>query len=118
MTDITHNKYNQKSDSALIRQIGAYIKHHRIELNKTQEQLANEAGISRSTLSLLENGDNGTIATLLQVLRVLDKLFIMDGFEIHESISPLSLLKLQKEKRQRAGRRSGKKDKPSEELDW
>ena len=44
------------SDQALVAQIGAFIKHQRMEQNKTQDVLASAAGISRSTLSLLERG--------------------------------------------------------------
>lgn len=118
MTDKPYSIYNSKSDSVLMKQIGVFIKHHRIKQNKTQDHLAKEANISRSTLSLLENGDNGTIATLLQVLRVLDKLFIIENFEIHESISPLALLKLQKKHRQRVKRKLPKEDQSSEEQIW
>jgi transcriptional regulator with XRE-family HTH domain len=90
------------SDKALIEQIGAYIKHHRLQQNKTQEEVAGEAGISRSTLSLLERGETVTLTTLIQVLRVLDQLHVMDSFKVNETVSPLTLAKLEKEKRKRA----------------
>jgi DNA-binding Xre family transcriptional regulator len=50
--------------------------------------LSHEAGISRSTLSLLERGETVTLATLLQVLRVLDQLQMMDAFVVEPRISP------------------------------
>lgn len=103
------------SDKAVSEQIGAFIRHHRMEQNKTQDALAAEAGISRSTLSLLERGETVTLATLIQVLRVLDQLQIMTAFDVQESISPLALAKLQKEKRQRA---RGKKEQNTNESDW
>ncbi len=90
------------SDKALVGQIGDFVKHHRMDQNKTQEVLANAAGISRSTLSLLEQGETVTVATLIQVLRVLDQLQVMDSFEVQETISPLALAKLEREKRKRA----------------
>ncbi len=93
------------SDKALAGQIAAFVKHHRLEQNKSQEQLANSAGISRSTLSLLERGETVTLATLIQVLRVLDLLHIMEVFTVQQSISPLALAKLERNKRQRAGGR-------------
>ncbi len=102
MTDISYNKWVSMSDKALSEQIGAFIRHHRMELNRTQEDLATAAGISRSTLSLLERGETVTVATLIQVLRVLDKLPVLSVFEVTETVSPLALAKLQKEKRQRA----------------
>jgi len=58
MTDISFNKWSSSSDKGLTEQIGAFVRHHRIEQNKTQGELAKAAGISRSTLSLLERGDS------------------------------------------------------------
>jgi len=101
MTDKSFNKYASMSDKALAAYIGAFIKHQRMELNKTQEQLALAAGISRSTLSLLERGETVTLSTLIQVLRVLDQLPLLSVFEVKESLSPLVLAKMQKAKRQR-----------------
>jgi transcriptional regulator with XRE-family HTH domain len=90
------------SDKALAMQIGAFIKHQRMEQNKTQDVLANTAGISRSTLSLLERGETVTLATLLQVLRVLDQLHVMEAFKIQQIMSPLILAKMEKNRRTRA----------------
>jgi len=108
MTDKSYNKWVSMSDKALSEQIGAFIRHHRMELNRTQEDLATAAGISRSTLSLLERGETVTVATLIQVLRVLDKLPVLSIFEVTETVSPLALAKLQKEKRQRARNKKAK----------
>ena len=102
MTDISYKNWNSMSDNAIVQQIGAFVKHHRMEQNKTQDILANAAGISRSTLSLLERGETVTLATLIQVLRVLDVLHIMDAFVVQQAISPLALAKIEKDKRKRA----------------
>lgn len=115
MTDISYKNWLSMSDKALAEHIGAFIKHHRLEQNKTQEALAHAAGISRSTLSLLERGETVTLATLIQVLRVLDQLHIMDVFTIQQTISPLTLAKMEKKKRKRA---RGKKEEPKNETDW
>lgn len=103
------------SDHALATLIGTFIRHHRMELNRTQDELAKDAGISRSTLSLLERGETVTLATLIQVLRVLGQLQVMSAFTVTETISPMALARLQKEKRQRA--RSGNPN-TSEKADW
>ena len=96
------------NDKGLASHIGDFVKYHRLEQNKTQEVLANSAGISRSTLSLLERGETVTLATLIQVLRVLDQLHVMEAFVVQKSISPLALAKIEQEKRIRA--RGKKKD--------
>ena len=115
MTDKPFIKWIAMSDSALATHIGQFIRHHRMELSRTQEELSKEAGISRSTLSLLERGETVTLATLIQVLRSIGQLDVMFAFTITESISPLALIKHQKEKRQRA--RSNKPD-DTEKSNW
>jgi transcriptional regulator with XRE-family HTH domain len=102
MNEKSFTEWDSKSDYSLTKQIGAFIRHHRMEQNKTQDQLAKEAGISCSTLSLLERGEAVIVATLIQVLRVLHQLTIMDAFVVREKISPLALAKFRKKKSQRA----------------
>ena len=114
MTDISYRNWDSMSDKALAEQIGAFVKHHRMEQNKTQEALASDAGISRSTLSLLERGETVTLATLIQVLRVLDQLKVMEAFVVQQFISPLALARLEMNKRKRA---SSKKIDSLNEID-
>lgn len=102
MTDISYANWNSLSDKALAEHIGAFVNHHRLNQNKTQDVLASAAGISRSTLSLLERGEAVTLATLIQTLRALDQLHIMEVFSVKQAISPLALAKIEKGKRQRA----------------
>ncbi len=92
---------NILSDKALEEQIGLYIKQTRQQQNKTQKEIADAANISRSTLSLLERGESGNIKTLIQILRVLDKLSILQSFQYEEQLSPIALAKAQRKSRQR-----------------
>lgn len=115
MNDKQYIKWIAMSDYALAQTIGAFVKHHRLVQNKTQEEVSVAANISRSTLSLLEKGEAVTIPTLLQVLRVLDLLYIMDIFKIQEQISPIELAKLDQQKRQRA--RNSDND-TNKQTDW
>jgi transcriptional regulator with XRE-family HTH domain len=117
MTDKSFKEWDSKSDKALAEYIGVFVRHHRVEQNKTQAELATAAGISRSTLSLLERGEPVTVTTLIQVLRILEQLSVLGVFEVRETISPLALAKLQKEKRQRARSKSGK-DENKGATDW
>lgn len=115
MNDKQYINWIAMSDIALAQTIGSFIKHHRLVQNRTQEEVANEANISRSTLSLLEKGEAITVPTLLQVLRVLDLLYIMDVFKIQEQISPIELAKMDQQKRQRARNNDNNNSKKS---DW
>ena len=114
MTDKSYIENYSISDQALIERLGDYIKHHRLNQNKTQDEVARAAGISRSTLSLLERGESVNLITFIQVLRVLDLLHALKTFEIEEVISPLQLAKLDQKKRERA--RSKTEDRPK--SDW
>ncbi len=115
MTDKSYTNWNAMSDRGIAEVIGAYIKQHRIEQHKTQDELARAAGISRSTLSLLERGGVVALNTFIQVLRALDLLSVMDLFKIDKTPSPLELAKLEQDKRQRV--RGTKKD-TDNKSDW
>ena len=94
--------WNSMSDNALMNSIGEYVKESRLAQNRTQSQVANDANISRSTLSLLERGEAVSVVTLLQVLRVLNLLNVMDSFKFEKEISPIEYARIQQKSRKRA----------------
>ena len=114
MTDIA-NKFNQSlSDDALLIRMGNYIKHQRLAQNKTQAQLAIDAGINRSTLSEFEQGKRSNTITLVQLLRALNLLHILQIFEIEDQISPMLLAEMQHHYK----RRASKKRTPKKDSEW
>jgi transcriptional regulator with XRE-family HTH domain len=117
MTDNSYNKWNSYTDKGLLTQIGDFIRHHRLKQNKSQSDIAVSAGISRSTLSLLERGETVTTSTLFQVLRVLDLLPIMDSFKIETTLSPMAIAKAQEKERMRASK-SNSAEEPEEDWKW
>jgi putative transcriptional regulator len=104
MTDKSNKKWNAGSDTAIIVSIGEFIKHYRLEQNKTQSQLAEEAGINRSTLSEFENGMRSNLITLIQLLRALNLLDVLQVFQVQQQISPIQLAELEQSKRKRASK--------------
>lgn len=102
MMDINNDNWVSMSDTAILKAIGTFIKHHRIAQNRTQKEVADKAGINRTTLSLLEGGEVVRLSTLIQVLRILDLFYILDVFNINDEISPIEYAKLKKNKRLRA----------------
>ena len=96
------NNINTMSDNAIVGTIGTFIKHHRLEQNKTQSQLAEEAGINRSTLVEFEKGMRSNIITFIQLLRALNLLHVMEQFKITTQISPIQLAEMEQAKRKRA----------------
>jgi len=117
MNDKSYNDWVSMSDKALSATIGNFIKHHRLNQNKTQDEVSVAAGISRSTLSLLERGEKVTLSSLIQVLRMLDLLYIMDIFQINNETSPIEYAKLQKNKRQRA-RKQNEAENTNKDTEW
>lgn len=90
------------TDDTIISQIGLFIKKNRVAKNKTQKQLATAAGINRGTLSQIENGQSITLTMLIQILRALDALYVLDQFNVVNQISPIEAVKLKKKERKRA----------------
>lgn len=101
MTDISYINWNAMSDKAVNSLLGGFIRQSRIRQNKTQEQLAKEAGISRSTLSLFEKGENSSLILFIRLLRALNLLHLLREFELREQLSPLQLAKLEHSQRKR-----------------
>jgi transcriptional regulator with XRE-family HTH domain len=105
-----------QSDSALVRKIGLFIRQRRLEQNKTQRLLAEEAGINRSTLIELEKGKGSSLITLIQLLRALDQLHVLQEFEVQPQLSPIQLAEQELKKRKRASKIRSTETKP--ESDW
>ena len=118
MTDISYTNWTAASDTALMERLGAFIKHHRLLQNKTQEQLAREAGIVRSTLSLFERGGNISLLVFIQLLRALKLLPLLQEFQIRQQVSPLQLAKMERSKKARARQTKTGKSKLNPETDW
>lgn len=117
MNDKSYIEWREMSDRSLMETIGNFIQSHRLNQNRSQEEVADAAGISRSTLSLLERGKKIRIDSLIQVLRVLDLLYIMDIFRIHDQvISPIEYAKLKKKQRKQASPRKSNNNK--KDLGW
>ena len=118
MTEKSDKKMMVESDIALMGTLGSFIKHHRLQQNKTQGQLATEAGIVRSTLSLFERGQNTSLLVFIQLLRALKLLDLLHEFQVRQQISPLKLAKLEQTKKKRARPASMDARKTTSKSDW
>ena len=111
----TNIEWLAMSDKSIISLIGEYIKDQRLMQNKTQANIAENAGINRWTMSKIENGEPISLLSLIQILRALDLLEVLSVFKTQIQLSPLELAKLEKQKRQRANTEHGRnKQKESE----
>jgi len=118
MTEISHNNWMSASDTALLETIGTFIKNQRLQQSKTQGQLAEEAGIVRSTLSLFERGKNTSLLVFIQLLRALKLLYMLQEFQVKQQLSPLQLAKMEQTKRLRVRSKTSDNKKKKTESTW
>ena len=105
MTEKSDNKQISAMDYHLIELLGVFIKHHRLLQNKSQSQLAEEAGIVRSTLSLFERGENTSIIVFIQLLRALNQLQTLEKFQVKQEDTANQSVKQEQSTRRRARKR-------------
>jgi len=97
------------SDKAILSKLGAQLKQMRLNKNITQQQMGKIAGLSRSAISAMENYGSGSMISFVQILRVLEKLEILNNFITEAPVSPVQIAKLHGKHRKRASvNRKGK----------
>jgi len=96
-----------QSDKAILRDLGTRLRQARLRRNLSQQELADRAGVNRTTVSEFERGASTSTLTLVQVLRALEMLDELTGFVPDPGPSPLDLARRQGRQRQRASGRRG-----------
>ena len=109
------NDWYALSDATIIQEIGKQLKRMRLKNNLTQQELANRSGLFRSTISEIENGRISTLMSLIQLLRGLNELELLQAFVVKEELSPLLVAEQQAKMRKRASSKSNT-NKP--ESEW
>lgn len=66
--------YGEENNSFILKEIGERIKDIRIARNMTQEEMAENAGVSLSTVRRLEKGEGTTLDNFLRILRLFNLL--------------------------------------------
>ncbi|GLH48194.1 helix-turn-helix domain-containing protein [Pseudomonas lactis] len=89
------------SEQAIAQTIGSRVEALRVKKNINQETVAEEAGISRTTLRQLMAG-KGTLLNLIAVLRVIGELDRLSSLVEEVRSSPIQMAKMAGKKRQRA----------------
>lgn len=88
------------TDQGLIILISEKIKGRRIAMNWTQRQLATNAGVSLSSVQAIERGQNMSLMTLIQVLRALHSLNLLEQLTTEDEISPIAYAEMLKKNAQ------------------
>ncbi|NHQ59675.1 helix-turn-helix domain-containing protein [Chlorobium sp. BLA1] len=102
------------SDEAILGELGKRLAQRRLELQLTQEMLAEQAGVSKRTVERVEAGATAQMSTMIRILRVLGLLDRMEALVPESGARPMDLLRLKGKARKRA---SGRR-KPTDEKPW
>ena len=96
---------NLSTDTTLLAEIGLRVAKRRLELELTQANLAEQAGVGKRTLERLEAGESVQLANFLQILRVLRLLNGLEALLPEPGPRPMELLKQRGRQRKRASSR-------------
>jgi transcriptional regulator with XRE-family HTH domain len=94
--------YSLASNEAIEADLGQRIEAIRLGRNVNQTQLAVEAGVSRRTITRLENGGGVSVDTLIRVLRALGLAARLATLLPDPGVRPIERVRLKGGKRQRA----------------
>lgn len=104
----------RESENKIMEEFGKRVAKYRIALQKTQAELAEEAGVSRGTITRMEKGESVQLDNLIRVFKVLNICANLDLLVPDMSNNPSDLYKLGKE-RQRA---TSKKYRKAPQKKW
>lgn len=108
------------ADEMILSKIGQKLKAVRLKQNITQQRLAEDAGVSLSTVKKIENGEIRSFESLLRVLRMLGKLEVLQPLVEEEQLSPSEYYEMvnKASKAQRMRAASSKHKEEKEEPTW
>ena len=89
-----------------LSEIGTRLKRRRLNMDRSQKEIADRAGIGINSVARLEDGKGATLANFIRVLNALEALDSLDAFLPAPASSPIHLAKLQGKLRQKASRKS------------
>lgn len=93
---------NDLSEKQLLIDLGRRLERHRLNLNLTQQALAEQAGVSVITVKRIEKGASSQVLNLLKIMRTLGVLESLDQMIAEPLESPLQKIKNKGRMRQRA----------------
>ena len=112
---MTH--HDSKTAHALANELGQRLQRARLNLNLTQLEVAQHAGVSRKVVMNAEAGQV-SLENLIAILITLDLVGQLDLFLPEQPFSPIQLLKLRGKIRQRASRKTEKNLPRDDDLGW
>jgi len=109
--------FDAMSNNAIAQEIGRRLEQLRLEKNMTQQQLADEIGLSRVSYRKLAKGA-AKFENIIGALRALDRMDLIEKFIPETTFSPMAQLKLKGKLPQRATGQRAKSMDDADEADW
>ena len=101
------------ADDGILAEIGKRIARRRLDLQFTQANVAEQAGVSKRTVERIEAGASAQMASLIRIFRILGLVPNLDLMLAESKPRPMDLLKRRGKIRQRAsGHHIEKTDEP------
>lgn len=98
----------EENNRFILRELGQRIKEIRIKRSLTQQELAQNAGVSFSTIARIENGTSVNMENYMRILRNLNLLQNFDLLVPEQQIAPEDILE-RTPRRQRASKRKSER---------
>ena len=95
---------NLSADEAVLAEVGERITRHRLDLQLTQADVAEQAGVSKRTVERIESGASAQMSSFIRILRVLNLLPGIEQMIPATGPSPMDLLRRKGKVRQRASK--------------
>jgi transcriptional regulator with XRE-family HTH domain len=89
-------------NEGVVAELGRRLAAYRIARSWNQEELAQRAGVGRSTVQRIERGDSIQLLSLVKLLRALDRLAGVDALLAAQVRSPVADLERESAHRRRA----------------
>lgn len=94
--------WNAMTDRTIVKELCKSIKQLRLSQNLSQEELAEKSGVNRVTISRMETGQAINLLTMIQLLRALDRLDLLNNLVIEPEISPMMVMEAQSKYRKKS----------------
>lgn len=82
-----------RTDPEILEQLGARLAALRDTTGLNQGEVAERAGLNRTTVSRAERGENPTLLTVVRLLRVYGRLGALESFIPEPDVSPMELIR-------------------------
>ena len=106
------NSSDQRTDEAILAELGARLSSVRLSRDLTQAELAHDAGVSKRTVERIEAGQSAQLTSFIRILRTLDLLKGLGLLLPPPQPGPMDLLRRGGSAPQRATGRNAPADEP------